>query len=313
MRRPERWLRTSVAAVILCSFHGAAEAAGDNGAFQPAAGTEVWASADSDHTAVLKLLGRALWSYDGPEKYQGVAFERGWFSPQGQRTREQTRIYLDVADRAGERWRWQARVGYNGHTVLGSASMRRSDWSRELFVEREVVETPRGLDEGVYYTFVGGSLDLPAGANDVFNLMAGAQKFSGDNIRLHLRGTYVHVLMPKLGVSLQLRARYYHSTVPGEFDYFSPKDFVQVLPVVQMRRFDRSGWMYLAALGYGVQKPTGGDWQGARLADLKVQSPAHSNRLQAFAELQYSNNSLTGASAGYHYVLGRMGVTMRLK
>jgi len=305
--------RSSVAGLLLCSFGaGAQQAPGNQPAPQPAAGIEVSASTDSDHTDVLKVLGRALWSFEGSDKYQGLAFEHGWFRPQGQRTREQTRIYVDLADRAGDRWRWQARVGYNGHTILGSASVRRSDWSKEFFVEREVVETPRGLDQGIYYTFVGGSADLPAGPKDVFNLMVGAQKFTGDNVRLHLRGTYVRVLKPELGLSVQLRARYYHSTVPGEFDYFSPRNFVQLLPVVQMRRFDRSGWMYLGALGYGVQKPTGNKWQGSRFADFRVQSPARSHRLQAFAEVQYSNNSLTGASAGYHYVLGRLGVTMRL-
>jgi hypothetical protein len=71
--------------------------------------------------------------------------------------------------------------------------------------------------------------------------------------------------------------------------------------------------MYLAALGYGAQKATGSSWQRARLADLRVESPARSRNLRAFAQLQYSTNSLTGGAGGYHYMLARVGVTAGLR
>ena len=175
--------------------------------------------------------------------------------------------------------------------------------------EREIVETPRGLDEDIYYTLIGASLDLYATARDVLNGMAGIQAFSGKNERLHLRASYVHVLKPRLGLSVQLRGRFFHSTRPAEFDYFSPRNYVQLLPVIQMRRFDKAGWMYLAAAGYGVQRATGDSWQAARLVDLRIESPRRARRLQAFAHLQYSNNSLSGAG-DFHYVLARFGLTV---
>jgi len=280
--------------------------------YAPAAGLELSVSTDSDKTEVLKLLGRALWDFEGPTKFQGIDVERAWFSPEGQHARKQTRVYLDFADGLGGGWKWRARVGTNGDTVLGSASIRASDWSKEFFVERESVETPRGVDQGIYYTFAGASVDLVSRPNDTINAVAGMQKFTGRNDRVHLRATYVHVVRPKLGVSVQLRARYFHSTVPGEFDYFSPRDFVQLIPVVQMRRFSHGGWMYLAALGFGAQKVTGGNWQAARFAEVRVESPASSRKLQAFVQLQYSNNSLTGGASGYHYVVARLGLTRRI-
>ena len=278
----------------------------------PAGGVEFWASTDSDHTDVVKLLARILWDFERPDQYQGIAVERAWFRPQGQHVRTENRAYLDFAGDAGAKWRWRARVGTNGHNLLGSASLRSADWSKELFIEREIVETPLGLDKGIYYTFAGASMDLPAGERDTFNAMAGIQEFTGRNVRLHLRGTFVHVARPKLGLSLQLRTRYFHSTVPHEFDYYSPRAFFQAVPVVQMRRFDRSGWMYLAALGYGAQKATGSRWQAARLADLRIESPARSRKLQAFVQLQYSNNSLNAGAGNYHYVLARLGLTAKL-
>lgn len=280
-----------------------------NVAAGPGAGVELWASTDSEKTSVVKLTGRALWKFDGPAKYQGIDIEHAWFSPPGHRTREQIRAYLDMAGDFGSKWNWSARVGTNGMTVIGSASVRALNWSREAFVEREIVETPRGVDEGIYYTLVGASLDLLSDRDDTLSAMGGVQKFTGRNARLHLRGTYVHVIKPNLGLSIQLRARYFHSTVPGEFDYYSPRDFVQLIPVVQMRRFDKNGWMYLVALGYGAQRATASHWQAARLADVRFESPRSSRMVQAFLELQFANNSLVSAAGNYNYVAGRLGLT----
>ena len=276
----------------------------------PAAGIELFASTDSEDTGVVKLLGRALLVDRGPDGFAGIAIEQAWFTPQGQETRRDRRFYVDLADRAGDKWLWRARLGTDGHTWLGSASLRSSDWSKEFFLEREIVETPRGVDEGIYYTFGGASFDIPASSRDNFNIMAGVQDFTGRNVRLHLRGNYVHVAKPELGLSLQLRGRFFHSTEPSEFDYYSPRNFFQLLPVAQMRRFDSSGWMYLGAIGLGAQRATNSGWQSARLAELRIESPRGAQGFQAFGQVQYSNSSLSG-SGDYHYVMTRVGLTAR--
>ena len=314
MMRPARLAMLAIASspAAFSPVHAAAPpGAATEGSAGPAAGLELWTSTDSDHTDVIKLLGRGLWKFGGRDDYQGIAVEHVWFRPENGETREENRLYLDLADDLGGDWRWKARVGTNGHTVLGSASLRTSDWRREFFIEREIVETPTGLDKGIYYTFAGASLDFPAGDRDTFNTTAAVQEFTGKNVRLHVRGNYVHVVKPALGLSAQLRMRYFHSTKPGEFDYYSPRNFVQVLPVAQMRRFDSAGWMYLVALGYGGQKATGTGWQSARLADLRIESPQRGRGFQAFAGLQYSNNSLSQGGGGYHYVAVRAGLTSR--
>lgn len=292
---------------------GAAQDASGQLSSQPALGVELNFSTDSDHTDVVKLSGRGLWTFDDRDHYQGITLERAWFSTSGDKTRKETRAYIDLADNLGTGWRWRAKVGTNGDTILGAASVRSKDWSKEFFLEREIVETRLGLDRGIYYTFGGASFDIPAGPRDTLNVMGGVQEFTGKNVRYHLRGNLVHVLAPRLGLSAQLRGRYFHSTRPGEFDYYSPRNFLSLVPVLQMRRFNDRGWMYLLALGYGAQKATGSHWQSARLADLRIESPARSNRLQAFAQLQYSNNSLNQGGGGYHYVAGRLGLTIRLK
>lgn len=87
---------------------------------------------------------------------------------------------------------------------------------------------------------------------------------------------------------------------------------MQLIPVVQMRRFTHSGWMYLVAVGYGAQKAPHSSLEAARLADLRIESPAASKKLRAFAQIQYSNSSLVGAASNYSYIVGRVGLTKRL-
>ncbi|WP_338468398.1 hypothetical protein RXV95_07580 [Novosphingobium sp. ZN18A2] len=276
----------------------------------PAAGLEVSASTDSDGTDVIKVLGRALWNFEGKDKYAGIAVEHAWFSPARGRARVADRVYLDLADSLNADWRWRARVGTDGHTVLGSAELRKADWSRSIFVERDIVETEQGLTRPIYYTFVGASTDIPINDRNTFAVVAGVQKFSGRNERLHLRGRYVHVIKPDAGLSAQLYVQYYHSTAPNEFDYFSPENFVRALPILQVRRFDANGWMYLAAGGFGAQNTTGGGWTSARFAQLRVESPRSSRKIDAFAEITYTNDSITGGP-NYNYVQGRAGLTLR--
>lgn len=304
MSRPLRPLAACALLAAMPAGQAFAQDDRDNG-LRPGAGVELFASSDADKTDIVRLSARALLDYEGPDQYRGIVLERAWFTPFGQETRKEERACLDLADTAGS-WRWKARLGSDGHTVLGSASLRKDDWSREFFVEREIIETPMGLDRGIYYTLAGASFDLPADKRNVFIAMAGVQEFTGRNVRLHLRGSYVHVVKPEWGLSAQLRARYYHSTEPGEFDYYSPRNYVQLLPMLQLRRFD-GGWEYRAQAAYGAQHATAGGWFDSRYANLRVTSPRWDKHWELQAEATYSNTSAT-SGPDYDYVMGRFGI-----
>lgn len=279
----------------------------DAAALHPGAGIDLVASTDGDKTDVVKLSGRALLDFKGADNYLGAVYERAWFKPLGGATRTQNRGYVEIARPAGD-WRWQARIGTDGDTVLGSASLRKADWSREFMVEREIVETPMGVDHGIYYTFAAASFDIPAGANDSFTAMAGVQPFTGKNVRLHLRGNYVHMLKTDWGLSAQLAARYYHSTTPGEYDYYSPRDYLQLLPLLQLRRVS-AGWEYRLRAGYGAQRATGSDWQDSRYAFFRVTSPPTARNWVLHADVTYANTSIT-SGPNYDYVMGSLGIAM---
>lgn len=261
-----------------------------------AVGLDVFASTDADDTDVLKVGANLDWRYRGADDYLGLRIETAHFKPLGQASSDDQRVYLRFAQRTGD-WAWRGQVGTDGDTVLGAASVHNeARFRQEYFIEREILETPQGIDQGLYYTFAGGAFDLPVNDRNSFTVVAGLQDFTGDNIRTHLRVNYIHVLKPEWGLSAQLRTRYFHSSDPGEYDYFSPEDYLEVLPVLQVRRF-HGGWRYVVAGGIGGQKQTGDDWRSARYVHAQVTSPPV--REWAFsAAVTYSN---TPGAGGYTY------------
>jgi hypothetical protein len=273
-----------------------------------AVGLDVSYSIDADDTSVINAGANLDWRNLGPEEYQGIRLEKVWFNPSGQGWQSDERIYVRAADTAGK-WRWNARVGTDGETVLGAASVRSERGLRpEFFVERDIVETPIGLREGIYYTFGGAAVDLPLGRRDTLALVGGLQEFTGDNVRTHLRGTYTHVVKEDAGLSVQLRGRYFHNSEPREFDYYSPRWYAQAVPVLQLRRFS-AGWRYLVAGGVGLQRDSDTDWRRSSYFNAEVTGPP-SRGWQLIAGILFSETPTT-SDQSYSYFQARLGLTRR--
>jgi hypothetical protein len=298
----------ALAAALLASADvAAAPAPAGKKPYGHAVGTDLFFSTDAEHTDVLKAGLNFDWRHEGPEKYLGFRLEKAWFKPLGQGWRGRERAYVRAADSLGK-WKWNATVGSDGHTVLGSAGIHdEARFRKEFFVEREILETPQGLKRGIYYTFAGAALDLPANDRNVLTLVAGAQDFTGDNLRTHLRATYVHVLKPNAGLSVQLRTRYFHDSVPHEYDYYSPRWYVQAVPLLQMRRFTDSGWRYLVAGGVGVQRDSDTHWRRSSYFNAQVTSPPQRG-LSGNAALLFSETPTTAGNS-YNYLQLTAGLT----
>lgn len=293
-----------LSASALVSPLSAQEASGSRSAI----GTEVFVSTDSDETTVWRVAGDFDLRNAPDGSRLGVRIEKAWYDPQGQGAIGQERVFLQAADGSGK-VNWSARVGTDGDTIIGAASINdNKPFRKEAFVERDIVATPMGLDLGLYSTFAGAAIDLPANENNIFTVLAGAQEFTGDNVRLHLRGNYVHVVDRDLGLSVQLRTRYFHSTEPGEFDYFSPENYTEILPVLQMRRFV-DGWQFLAAGGIGMQRYTGSDWKQANYGQLRVVGPSEGDWIVS-GEAIYSQTPGDGAIVGSGYDYFQIGASL---
>lgn len=265
----------------------------------PAVGLDLFASSDADHTEVSKLALSFDWRRSGPEEYEGIRLETARFRPLGQAATKDVRAYYRFADQ-GHRWTWSGQVGTDGDTVLGAVNVHNmAKFRQEYFLEREIVETPQSLARGVYYTFAGAAVDLPIDPRNNLTVVGAVQNFTGRNLRLHLRTNYLRVLQADWGLTAQIRSRYFHSTHPGEFDYFSPRNFVQVVPTLQVRRY-RGGWRYALAAGLGAQRQTGGGWRQARAFSAQVTSPPVNEAWSLDAVFQYSNTP-TGGGTAYDY------------
>ena len=238
-----------------------------------AAGTDLFYQSDADGTEVLRAGLDLDPHYRDKDNYTGLRLEKAWFNPLDQGWQGEERVYLR-ASRELKDWTLKARVGTDGDTVLGSFTAFDHDrFRKEFFVERDILETPQGLARGIYYTFAGAAIDLPVDDRNQFTLVAGAQEFTGENVRTHLRANYIHVVKPDWGLSAQLRTRFFRNSHPREADYYSPRWYAQVLPVLQMRRTTDEGWRFLLAGGLGVQRDSESGWRRASYAAGQVTSP----------------------------------------
>ncbi|HWY62658.1 MAG TPA: hypothetical protein VNW15_12225 [Rhizomicrobium sp.] len=264
-----------------------------------AVGFDIFGSSDADHFHVLKLGASYYPDYVSTEQYLGGRFEHVDFSSSAGGAVSQERGYLNFANGAGD-WKWNGAVGTDGRSLLGSGSAyTQGSFRQEYFINRDLVETPMGLDRGLYFTLLGGSYEIPLDDRNTLTALVGAQVFSGKNYRLHLRSNYVYVIEPDWGLSLQFRARYFWDSYPREFDYFSPRWYMEGVPTVQLRRFyDR--WQFLAAAGWGLRRNNGTSWQSARLAQVSIISPRFGSGWLLDATLLYSNQPIA-ASYAYSY------------
>jgi hypothetical protein len=264
----------------------------------PYAGVDIFYSSDADGTDIMKTAVDLDFRHADSEHYQGLSLELARYQPFGQPWVEDQRVFWRFA--GGTAWKWSGRVGSDGHTVIGSAAIHNeSPHRQEYFIERDIIETPLGLQDGLYSTYVGAAFDLPMDERNLVTTVVGVQSFDGENVRLHLRGNFIHTLSPRLGLNAQLRVRYFHDSVANESDYFAPGWYAQAIPTLQLRRFVK-GWRYAVAAGYGAQRAADTSWRPAQLLEASVTSPTEGHVWSLRAAFIYTNTPANNGG-GYDY------------
>ena len=298
---PHKMIFATLAAFLLLA--APVLAAEDDGPHQ-AAGFDIFGSSDADHFHVLKTGASYYPEYESTQQYLGARFEHFLFSSDTGGSGHAERGFINYADSGGD-WNWSGTAGTDGRTLLGAGSavtqgmFDQSTIRQEYFLNRDLIETPLGFNRGLYFTYLGGNYDIPLNDRNTVTALIGSQVFSGKNYRLIARSNYIYVVEPDWGLSLQFRAKYFWDSLPREFDYFSPRWYMEGVPTVQLRRFyDR--WQFLAAAGYGVRRNNGATWQGAGLAQVSVISPRFGSNWVIDASFLYSNQPIA-ASFAYTY------------
>lgn len=302
--RRRGWPLALVCACMCCAWHAPAQA-------QQAMVLDAWGSDDADGNRVVKSGLGYDYRHVDDNHYRGLRLERARFAPGGGDVLRRNSAYWRFAggDAREGAWSWNGMLGSDGHTWLGNASLVRNGPRRlEYFLEREVVETPRGLRDGIHATFAGAAADMAWGKADTSVFLGGVQAFGDGNRRTHLRFRQVHVLSESQGLSVQLRLRFARDSEPHASDYYAPRWQARALPVLQWRRF-HAGWQFRVAAGAGRQGDADAGWRPARLLEAGITSP--SDRAWAVDASLVHTNEPSVSGSGYRYTQARISVARK--
>jgi hypothetical protein len=143
------------------------------------------------------------------------------------------------------------------------------------------------VQNGVNQNFLAASVDHAFSDRLTGIVLAGAQHFSDDNNRAHLRGWLIYSLLPEYGLSVQVRARGYESSRDGSLYYFNPGNYENADIGLRLRQ-RVAGWRLHALLAAGQER-----------IDRDVTNPTR------FAQLHVDRVLAGGVRVGFRYAYSR--------
>lgn len=274
---------------------------------------EISASGDADHFGALRLRTGALSGYTSPYHYAGLALQTTRYTQSGWHRDAPAVLFL---------WRNQKRdtlagtiaeagvVRIEGRTrVLGDAtwSLRpNAHTGIELLAASGLVETRRALENATSHTFLGVSAERELGRFTAIGL-AGHQRFSDGNERVHLRARLIWLLVPQHGISAQLRWRQFRSDqldVGGA--YFNPRRYREWQAGLVMRK-RHAGWIWSGTVAAGRETIDDHDERPTALADIRAEGP-WGKRAHLVLNASYNRSAGFGNAERYWYRV--IGVTV---
>lgn len=278
---------------------------------------EIRVSSDAQRFGALKMRTGALLDYASAFEYVGVAVQTTHYTQSGW-SRDAPAV-LAV-------WRKQNRetlagtvaeaglVRVAGRTrLIGDATLSLRPSPRtgiELLAASDLVETRPALERAIAYTF--GAISAEQQLTPRFTVigLAGYQRFSDGNDRVHLRGRMIWMVMPEHGVSAQLRLRQYASKqFPVDGAYFSPDRYREWQAGLAMRK-RAAGWTWSGTLAAGREQIDRQDWQTTLRTELRAEG-ALGERTHLVLSGSYqrsSDDAVATPDSGYWY--GSVGVTL---
>ena len=299
-RRP---LAVTVAAIALASALPALSAAEG----LRAAGGGLYYSTDSEGFSSRRLSADGMVQFRHLDNKLGVRYTDYEFSKPGwSRGGQQLRLVANQFDRntlegwSVESGRFQAA---NRDLWTLDATWRKSlapGRSYELFVNRDFVETATAIDNGVSYDFAGASVDYQWLPKWTTVGLAGIQNFSDGNQRRHLRGRLIFQPMLDVGLTTQLRYRWYDSSktdVGGA--YFNPPNYEEMMLAIGWRQ-RVNDWRTALTAGLGRQRIDHASATTTRLAEGSAERQLGGYSLRMCAGYTHAA-SLASSDPNYWY------------
>jgi hypothetical protein len=275
---------------------------------------DVSVSGDADHFEALRLRGGALTDYQSPFRYAGIAAQTTHYSQFGWHTDAPAVLFL---------WRKQQRETLAGSVAEGGVvrvagrirPIGDATWSLrpaahtgiELLASSDLVETRRAIESATAYTFAAVGVEQQLGKRFTAIGLAGAQRFTDGNRRVHLRGRLIWMLVPEQGISAQVRWRQYESKqldVGGA--YFNPERYREWQGGLAIRK-RYAGWIWSGTLAAGREEIDRGVQRTTKLADVRAEGAiGRATRLALHAS--YNRSAGFGTADDYWYRV--IGVTV---
>ena len=215
---------------------------------------------DSEGFSTYKYTAGYLPLYEHGEKYTGITYQHNYFTQGNWSSSGEQYTLITKAINPRTALGYNLTIGYNtenGHQLVTTDSnygFRVTDSTKaEVLVNRDRVETQNSLNNGIYYTLAGVSIEQQILERLSAVVMGGNMYFSDTNTRPTVRAKLIYDLVPDYGLTAQLRYRQYRDTNTNVANnYFNPSTYSETMIAFGFRK-RIEGWVLNGTAGVGRQ------------------------------------------------------------
>lgn len=275
------------------------------------AAPDFYFSSDSESFSTYKYKAGILPIYEHGEKYTGITYQHNYYTQGNWSSTGEQYTLLTKAINPRTALGYNLNIGYNtenGHQLMTTDSnygFRVTDTTKaEVMVNRDRVETQNSLNNGIYYTMGGASIEQQLGERFTVVAMGANMYFSDTNTRPIARVKLIYDLLPAYGLTAQLRYRQYWDTntnVPN--NYFNPNQYIENMLAFGARK-RLSGWMLSGTAGVGRQSVNQAPSTTTQLYEIAAVSPVASDDYYFKTRAGYGKSAgFLGPNYFYRYVM----------
>lgn len=278
---------------------------------------DFYASTDSEGFSTYRYRAGYYPLYEHGDKYTGIEFLHNKFT-QGNwssSANQATLIFRAINPRTG--LGYNLNLGYNvenGYKLLTTDSQygfSLTDSTRaEFILNRDRVETQSSLINGIYYTLAGANIEQQVTDRFIFVGSAGGMFFSDTNTRASMRLRLIYDLVPRYGVTAQVRYRQYHgSNTNVQNNYFNPGEYSETMLAVAIRK-RIAGWTVNGTAGLGQQQVDQDPHTATQLLEFAATSP-YAEKILFRTRLGYSKTvAFQGPNYSYRYIMEELIISL---
>jgi len=305
-----RIVQTFLMISILFTFHANAEEEIEQ-TKQAISVPNVYFSSDSEGFSTYKYKAGYLPLYEHGEKYTGITYQHNYFTQGGWSSTGEQYTLVTKAINPRTALGYNLNIGYNtenGHQLVTTDSnygFRVTDSTKaEVIVNRDRVETQNSLNNGIYYTLGGVSVEQQVLERLTAILMGANMYFSDTNTRPIVRAKLIYDLVPDYGLTAQLRYRQYRDTNTNVANnYFNPSTYNETMIAFGARK-RMAGWMLSGTAGVGRQTVNQDPSTTTQLYEFAATSPVASNDYYFKTRAGYGKSAgFLGPNYFYRYVM----------